>query len=254
MAAGDVKANLTKVRAFNCNAFDGVDDNVVSANISTSEGTLTDNSFTASLWARFYENEANETTLEFHNGSVSSFRMTRTTIGNLGANITTQAGAAVTTGSIAYSYGVWYHCLVTKSPSQIVFYLNGVASTAGDTSVSSDYRALHFIRIGANLSNNAFMRGHIREVKVWNRVLTADEIAADYAGSGPTDGLVHYVKLGGDYTDYGSKSVTFTNTGSVPFIEDDALAAVVKAQRVSSTDKWMVWRGQGGQVGTVNIE
>jgi hypothetical protein len=96
--------------------------------------------------------------------------------------------------------------------------------------------------------------GGIKDFKMWNRVLSTTEIAKDYAGHTPATGLIHHFKLGGDYSDYGSCGVTATNSGSVPFVVDDNIAVAVKAQRVASTDTWMIYKGKEGQVGTVNIE
>ena len=89
---------------------------------------------------------------------------------------------------------------------------------------------------------------------MWNKVLTTAEIAEDYAGKTPSkEFLIHHFKLNGDYTDYGLVGATATNSGSTPQIIEDRVAAVIKASYVGDKDKFLIFKGVGGQLGTASI-
>jgi hypothetical protein len=77
------------------------------------------------------------------------------------------------------SANVWYHLLVTCSPTQMQVYLNGtLANTlSGNFSLGNNTTAT---RIGGNVmnqNNNTWLRGSVDEVRFYNRVLSAQEIA-----------------------------------------------------------------------------
>lgn len=262
MAAGDVTAKLTKVRAFSSNVFDMVDDYVEVAHDARQLGANLSNGFTLSAWAlpRSY-GETNGRILDKTSDTFSAngFALWAGSVGFPIAVLRLNTGTQATSAATTMPYGVWTHVIVTVSSAQRAnFYINGVLSGSANQNLVqalSTITTTNAMRIGNRAgATDRTWDGGLKDVKMWNRVLTAAEIAEEYAGTTPMSGLLHWFKLGGDYADYGSVGVTATNSGSVPFIEDDALAAAVKAQRVASTDKWMIYRGQGGQVGTVNIE
>jgi len=270
MVSGDVKANLTKVRAFNCNVFDGVDDYIDVAHDNRQLGASLLNGFTLSAWINMKSvgegavgdygqivSKATNTT------SLAGFRMNvmEATTSATKYRVRTRLNSGAASGTSAddsLTFGIWTHILLTISSAQISrWYINGVISGSPTDLLQpiSTITSTNALRIGnVAAATTRTVNGAVRDVKMWNRVLTAAEIAEDYAGTTPMSGLLHWFKLGGDYADYGLVGVTATNSGSVPSVVDDALAAVVKAQRVASTDKWMIYRGMGGQVGTVNIE
>lgn len=264
MAAGDVKVSNTKVRAFNCNVFDGVDDYVEVPHHPYQLGAYLANGFTisAQIMLRTY-GESNvgiildkSTSNTGGDGFVFSVENSGA-VERLRIRINDSAGIASANGSILLTR--WYCVMITVSyDSKCNFYINGVLSGAADQVCAQNISAItttNVMRIGNRVGDtDRSFNGSIKGVKMWNRVLTTAEIAADYARTTPTPGLIHHFKLGGDYADYGMVGATATNSGSVAQTVDDNVAVAVKAQRVGANDKWMIYRGQGGQVGTVEIE
>ena len=111
------------------------------------------------------------------------------------------------------------------------------------------------MRIGNRSSaTDRSFNGGIKDVKMWNRVLTSAEITTVYGGGTPKMGLIHHFKLGGDYKDYGEVGVDATNSGTIVKIIDDNIAVAVAAQRVTANDKWLIAEGPGGQVFTAEVE
>jgi hypothetical protein len=169
------------------------------------------------------------------------------------------AGGNVSTalGSVPYKSN-WTHVLFTCTyAGAVVSYANGAVSGAGgNTGSLVNNTTTNAMRIGNYVpATTSTFDGCIRHFKIWNKILSSTEIAADYAGNTPTDSLVCWYKLGGDYANYGSGGAgTGTNSGSVGIIGDGAIAVAVKAQRKGATDKWLCYKGVGGQVGTIEIE
>lgn len=108
----------------------------------------------------------------------------------------------------------WTYVTVTDSASQSVMYINGKQTDtgAGDTGVS----VTNDLRAGTRYTNSAYNNSMYDEVKIYNRILTPDEIAAEYNSGGQgaaglsvgrnfqnkygdpgtvTDGLVGYWKM-----------------------------------------------------------
>ena len=116
-------------------------------------------------------------------------------------------------------------------------YLNGVQSgTANQDAIGTiaDIVTTNAMRIGnRSTATDRTFDGSIRSVKMWNRVLGTGEITSDYEGIINTGGLIHYFKLGGDYTDYGSVGVTATNSGST-VVEGQFAGMTKQTGRVSN--------------------
>ena len=105
----------------------------------------------------------------------------------------------------------WIHFAMTKTAGPTVsysVYLNGVsvAFTIHNTdpadalagTVSAPFTVGH--RHLENTSPNSYLNGFVRNVKVYNRKLSATEVATNYTaaftpGQGVTDGLVYYLRL-----------------------------------------------------------
>jgi hypothetical protein len=265
MAAGDVDVKTTTMRCLNSNMFDGVDDYVEIPHSASQLGASLANGFTMSAWicpkslgegstGRILDKSTSSTAAAGFLFSINNttnvnslrFRMNNGTIGLSSAN--------------SVVYGTWQHVLVTVSSGQLAnFYVNGVLSgTANQDLVQtiSIITTTNPLRIGNRAyDTGSTFDGAIRHVKMWKRVLTAAEIAADYAGTPATSGLIHWFKLGGDYTDYGSVGVTATNSGSVQRIVEDLAKTAIKTQRTTAgaSGKYMIFSGRAGQLGSVAI-
>jgi len=80
--------------------------------------------------------------------------------------------------------GTWYHAAVVmnRTAASVTFYLNGVASAA--TSYDADAFTAVTDRIGS-FGNGEMFDGKIDDARIYNRALSADDIAALYAVTAP---------------------------------------------------------------------
>ena len=218
MAAGDITAKRTNYSDFPCNIFDGVDDYVEIPHAAQQLGANLSNGYTISAWIN------PRSTGEGAEGKIFSKSDSSTALNgfNYGIESTPRTtfrlnGGTAKTGN-TLTLGVWQHVLVTVTSAQLcTHYRNGIAgSTADLVQPISTITTVKKPNIGnlAEATTRTF-DGSIRSVKMWNRVLSTNEITEEYNGKNHSDGLVHNFKLGGDYKDYGSVGVDATNSGSV---------------------------------------
>jgi hypothetical protein len=262
MAAGDLTATRGNYSDYDCNVFDGVDDYVEIPYNAAQLGANLANGFTISAWVNPRSlGESNGGRVLDKSDSTSAgngFRVGMVSAASFGLRL--NAGTACKAANNATPVGTWTHILVTVTAGQLSnFYVNGVLSgTANQDLVQtiSIITTTNPLRIGNRAyDTGSTFDGAIRHVKMWKRVLTAAEIAADYAGTPATSGLIHWFKLGGDYADYGSVGVTATNSGSVQRIVEDLAKTAIKTQRTTAgaTGKYMIFSGRAGQLGSVAI-
>jgi hypothetical protein len=220
MVAGDVSAAITTNRGLACNVFDGVDDYVEIPHNDNQLGANLSNGFTISAWIN---------PKGYGEGGVGNIISKNTsTTGTAGFFLRTTAttkiqfringGSALSSGADLI-FGVWQHYLITVSAGQLCnFYKNGVLSNVADqdaVQTISTITTTNPLTIGnRSTATDSTFDGGIKDVKMWNRVLTTTEITEEYQNKNHTDGLIHHFKLGGDYHDYGSVGVDATNSGS----------------------------------------
>lgn len=126
----------------------------------------------------------------------------------------------------ALPLNTWTHIAATYGGGNLRFYVNGVqvATQARTGNIATSTRPLF---IGGNQVWGEFFAGRIDEVKVYNRVLTAAEIAADMAG-GATTPRLNITSPANNATITGTTvNVAFNTTG-------DTSAASYVALRVDS--------------------
>lgn len=248
MAAGDVACSITNPTSALCNIFDGVDDYVEIPHNPAQLGANLTNGFTISAWI-------NPRSV----GEGSSGRILDKTAGTAAENgfrfavgtterviISINAGTTAGTGTGSFKYNnLWRHVLVTVSSGKLAnFYINGILTgTANQDLVQtiSTITTTNAMRIGCNSTNtDRAFDGGIRNVKMWNRVLTTTEIQQEAVGKDVVDqSLIHWFKLAGDYNDYGLVGVAATNSGSVVQSLEDGFATVLKASRKTANDKYL---------------
>jgi len=95
--------------------------------------------------------------------------------------------------------GVWTHVAVVKSSSTFTYYQNAVSKGTGNQTVNEDSNPFY---IGGDYDNQGAIDGVVDEVRLYNRALSATEVAALYNASlgsrvntsvnsrGPQNGLV----------------------------------------------------------------
>ena len=93
-------------------------------------------------------------------------------------------GTGVFSGVASVPYGRWTHVLITITSAQIVqHYINGVANASAADTIQgiATITTTEKMRIGnnSNLTTRTF-DGGIKDVKMWNRVLTPAEIKLEY--------------------------------------------------------------------------
>jgi hypothetical protein len=106
-------------------------------------------------------------------------------------------GERIATPAGEFTNGTWYHVVGTYDGNQIELFVNGVSK---GTAVDKGYSINQVINIGARTALGYYFDGLIDEVKIFNRVLSAEEIKARY------DYYANKIKA--DYSD-----VRFTASG-----------------------------------------
>ncbi len=154
---------------------------------------LTDK-FTVSFWA--YEG----TPYSYYNNNYSSFFRYGTAAGSyfdlylLNGKIRTMHNNATSgwgdnLGSVTVPAG-WNHYAMTIDPSNgsKIVYLNGVAQTLSGPAFTGTFASSQEIRLGNTSNNSAFRSngGKMDDTRIWNRVLSASEIAGLHASGAET--------------------------------------------------------------------
>jgi hypothetical protein len=254
MAAGDITADLAEASKYVGASFDGVDDYVEIPHHASQLGANLSNGFTISAW--IYP----KTLGEGDQGVIIDKAMT---VNGFGIRMLVPQkcyfkinnSVLITCGNNSLVFKRWSHLLITvNSIPQVNFYVNGVLSGTENQEINqqiSTITATSIIRIG-NLFNstNTSFNGSIRNVKMWNRVLTAAERASDYAGyNSPRDGLILDVPLQDDYNDKSPTGLTGTNSGTylVNNLPNRIKADVNSLNLAAVTDKPIVVLPVGGR-------
>ncbi len=107
--------------------------------------------------------------------------------GKLGFYFTAKDGSetAVRTKRTSWSAGTWYHVAATSETGVLKIYIDGKLQNARiirkvPIDVQFDTGG---ISIGARETSQTFFQGTVDEVRLWNRVLTDDEVQKAYEGT-----------------------------------------------------------------------
>lgn len=225
MAAGDITAVRSKASdVYSAASFDGVDDRVDIPHHASQLGANLSNGFTISAWIyldSYGENNLGRI-LDKSTGSLSQdgFRLFVNNSGGLKTLVfSINNGGNKTSANNAMLLNRWYHTLVTISPVQLLnIYVDNVLSGAANQDLVQPISAItttNGLTIGNLTTDTTFtFDGCIKDVKMWSRVLTADEIALDYAGTNVSNGQILWVPLKDDYMDKSTLGLTGTNSGT----------------------------------------
>lgn len=129
------------------------------------------------------------------------------------------------TDSAAVQAGVWKHVAVScdVSAPSAVFYVNGapVASSTELTGSTAVFNGTSIFYVGRR-EDGLYYDGLIDEVRVWNDIRTAQEIADNYQNElvGNEAGLVGYWKLNNSLLDETTNNNDLTNNNSAVFSTD----------------------------------
>ena len=95
------------------------------------------------------------------------------------------SGAADALLSAALTVGLWYHVVVTWSGTSWVLYVNGEVSDTLTGTAPSATATDNLVGAYAN-GGDGFLQGWVDELVIFNRLLTAAEVAARYAAGAKT--------------------------------------------------------------------
>lgn len=121
------------------------------------------------------------------------FRATGKLVFRLNGTLVTHA--AEIESSNVFTAGVWYHVVATSDGSSgaagLAMYVNGVAvaTTINSNTLTSTMVAAATPCIGCRNNADSFFAGGICDVRVFDRELAANEVAAAYGGTWPGDSV-----------------------------------------------------------------
>ena len=112
-----------------------------------------------------------------------------------------------TSADLQLESNTWYHVAVTFDRGNVKVYINGIekaSGSVGKTSISlgakhtNEEDGSRCFWIGYSYKDDRYFDGVVSEARIWNRVLTAEEIQATnhfYTVEPESDGLIAYWKL-----------------------------------------------------------
>ena len=156
---------------------DGTGDYV---NCGTGVGNFGTNDFTILAWVRL-ESSVNTYRSVMSNGQTGAGDWLFYTINIYDIRFYGNSGAILVTGTSFLTLNTWQQVAVTRSGSTVTLYGDGQI-LATDTSAGDSIGANHNTIIGASEDgSDRYWLGTIDHSVVWNRALTAQEIASLYA-------------------------------------------------------------------------
>ena len=234
MAAGDVSVSITRPRSLYSAFFDGTDDRItfVRRPVTTLKGLP----FSVSFWCIFKSISATSgTCLDFDISTSDLFCCSQS---NADLNFGVYNGASYIGGrKLTITANVWTNIVYTFDGGTTgKAYLNGIDNSAAGAPSSGVQADKYFI--GSRTSAANFLKGNIKDVVFYNRVLTDAEAIITASGAYVEDGAILRFKLKDDFNDMIGNNHG-TAVGSVLQNLEDTAAAAIKAQRAGATDKYL---------------
>jgi hypothetical protein len=172
-------------------SFDGVDD-YVDIGSTIDETLAASGQFTIATFIKPAISNVFQSVISLGGGGVGKIELNIRANGNFGARLTDGANAEATfdfNSSGLVSRHVYQNVALTYSNDLAIGYKNGLA--AGTKAYTGLTVASGLNRIGVRPSTNDDFRGLLDKVRIWNRALTATEIANMYYNNiVPRNGLV----------------------------------------------------------------
>lgn len=258
MAVGDVSVSLTNADARQCAKFDGVDDYVDVGNAASLNIT---NTITVTAWVKDNNNNLdkiiagrfsagdNKRAWRIGNGHIG--------LGHIAVVVCSDGGSTNRKwydSSLNFVTNSWNFVVFTFNGTDLKLYTNAVLDTNpfknNDAAISSIFDNGLKTYIGADNAVGTpadFWNGSIGEVRIYNRALSAEEVAKLYGGENITKGLVGYWPLKDDYNDYSGEGNHGTNTGSILGTFDGPVSKAVADARVNASDRYFAIDVNGGK-------
>ena len=166
-------------RFFSGCKFDGTND-VIETTSSPFDPSTTD--FTAEAWfkLRTLASLDDDTIIQQYNGAGGTGRTWISVDSSSSDTIKSRLGNTATETDFIPTVGKWHHAAVTVNGSTLRIYVDGILKNTSIRTIESATGKLIFGVAKDGLSN---LRGSIDEVAIYNRSLSADEIAEHYERS-----------------------------------------------------------------------
>ena len=173
--------------------FDGTDDFV---DLGASSTFFSTNVNSISMWFKMPDTSGGEERIFVSNSDAGSsdLRVVISTGGTISVDIWNGSGLVSTTGGSAIDDDLWHHLVYTTNASAQALYIDGV-SVATTTHTRSSRAGSVSATIGAYVTGNQYAEVDVDEVAIWDKGLSASEVAGIYNGGIPTD----LTKNGGGY-------------------------------------------------------
>ena len=155
-----------------------------------------------------------------------------------------------------YNDGLWHYVSLTFDGTAVRLYVDGVQVAITSTTSSPETTNTLPVRVGANSqSANRFFTGNIDEVRIWNRALSAQEVADAFNGIFNTQGQVLYLPFGSDTTQPTVVSTTPVNAATGFPVTSSITATFSEAVQSStvSTTTFTLKAGTTSIPGTVTL-
>ena len=175
--ASDTIANYGEVYGGNAVSFDGVSDKVQISNFPTIGQTSSSSGYSISCYFKADSVSAWVSLFSFGDQATSE---KRSLMISSGGKLSVSHYNDNVSGSTTLSTGVWYHgvCTIASNGSAIV-YLNGSSDGTGSVTLTSYSGTTAYIGSNPN-GNGEFFNGMMSGVKVFNTVLTQDQVRELY--------------------------------------------------------------------------
>ncbi|MFF1741651.1 exo-alpha-sialidase [Streptomyces mirabilis] len=155
--------------------------------------------FTASLWFR-YTATGGEQPLLWMGGIGTTqpqvWMRAEPASHRITALITTRSGAAAPTSASvrtasAYNDGQWHHLALRRGDGLLTLSVDGTAVGASDVPGSVSRNSPFGVHVGQRMDSRAYFTGGIDEVRVYDRVLSDDELSAPPSGKVTRDTVLY---------------------------------------------------------------
>ena len=243
MAAGDVNVQLTNALPKWSYKYDGTDDFLYLADLTKMRHS--NRPFTVGCWCYLASGATQGDLVSLYEtaGDKRAWGLQVTAnkpqfIASLDGT-SAMATAAIGATTVNYATG-WFHIIGRWNGSNLQVFLNGIADDSTPPSITTMYNNTETqIRVGKTVST-AYWKGNIGQIEYWDVGLTDAECLRAGTGKRVERGLKHSWSFEKGSLVDSIGGATLTVSGAVANARDSALAAVIKAQRVTASDKYLI--------------
>jgi hypothetical protein len=144
--------------------------------------------FTTSCWVLFKDIQSNCTVFGFGNGAVTNVNLVCASTSSIKFQFYDSGNGDHSFGTTTIAPNTWYHCvLVYVSGSVCSAYVNGVLVGTNTATSALLHSNITGVALGTIQHGNVFaLNGYIDDFRIYNRPLSAYDVASLYAYTGPS--------------------------------------------------------------------